>query len=95
MEDVIDILDFDPFSNGVNIGSKHEQVKEFHNFMSRSSGSGNFEPIFPFNEETHNASIAYSDHLDREEQENIIIKNVEAKFGKRYTPPKVIKNRSE
>lgn len=72
-------------------------VKEYERFLSRtpashrdsalrSGGVGNFDVIFPFNDETHDAALKYSELDEPEVQQGRIVKAVEHKYGKYFAP---------
>lgn len=74
-----------------------EYVQEYDRFLSRipathrtqaseNGGVGNFDIIFPFNEETTDASQLYASREDIEVQQKRIVDEVAKKFGKFKSP---------
>lgn len=93
IEDIIDTLEFKPLPYSFKAVDP-TLTKDFYQFMNRSNrnedGSyGNFEKIFPFNEETNQAAIIYSENLDTDEQQATIVNNLREKYGQSFVPPEV------
>lgn len=76
-----------------------EYVKEYDRFLSgtphthreaalKNGGVGNFDLIFPFNEETHDAATKYGDLIEPEVQQERIVNAVKDKYGK-FKDPRV------
>jgi tubulin polyglutamylase TTLL2 len=76
-----------------------EYIQEYDRFLSRtpythrdaalkSGGVGNFDTIFPFNEETRDAATRYADLDMPEVQQDRIVAEVTKKYGK-YKPAKL------
>lgn len=76
-----------------------EYVKEYDRFLSgtpythrddalKNGGVGNFDLIFPFNEETRDAATKYGDLIEPEVQQDRIVNAVKEKYGK-FKDPRV------
>ena len=74
-----------------------EYIQEYDRFLSRtpythrdgafkSGGVGNFDTIFPFNEETQDAATRYGDLEDPQLQQDRIVAAVTEKYGKFKSP---------
>lgn len=76
-----------------------DYVREYDRFLSRTprthrdtafenGGVGNFDIIFPFNEETRDAATQYGDMIEPETQQDRIVAAVKQKYGK-FKDPRV------
>jgi tubulin polyglutamylase TTLL2 len=85
----------DPVNNTLESDVKY--LKEYDRFLSRTpvthreqamqkSGVGNFDLIFPFNEETRDAANRYGDQEAPEVQQERIVQEISKKYGQFISP---------
>jgi tubulin polyglutamylase TTLL2 len=88
-----------PSSSTSALESNDEYVKEYDRFMSRTpythreqafknGGVGNFDTIFPFNEETRDAATRIGEQDDIENQKDRIVSQVKSRYGKFVPSPR-------
>lgn len=86
-----------PVASPPILESDSDYVKEYDRFLSRSprthrddaiknGGVGNFDVIFPFNEETSDAATKYGDLIEPEIQQDRIVEAVKKKYGQFKNP---------
>lgn len=76
---MIDILDFKP--DDIYDKENIDNLEFYNKIARRSTGKGGFELIYPFNEESNEVALKYSERLDRDIHERKIIELVKEKYG--------------